>query len=348
MASERIGSGGRGDVCMTDARQIPARSGPETAAALTAGVDHRTNWKNPALPDDVAVIARRNPWTPVAAAICIVVLAFLLWRFLENPVVDRAVVLEYLFKDVTLRGVGVTLYLTAVSMTVGVAGAIALAIMLLSENRVLSSVARLYVWIFRGTPLLVQLIFWGYLGIFTPELSLFIPGVGTLFSVPTAQIVTPMVAAMLALSLNAAAYAAEIVRGGILSVPRGQVEAARSVGMTGGQTFRRVVMPQALRVIIPPMGNEVISMLKATSLVSVIAGADLMTNLQNVYSQTFQVIPLLIVASIWYLFLVSILTIPQSWLERRFGQSVARTEAPRRQVRWRTKARRPASIGEGI
>ncbi len=307
---------------MADTRQ-------DAGAALTAGVDHRTTWTNPSLRDDIPVIQRRSPWTPVAAVFCITVFGFVMWRFFENPVVDRAVVWEYLFKDITLRGVLVTLYLTAVSMVAGIIGAVILALMHLSDNIVLSSLARLYIILFRGTPLLVQLIFWGYLGIFTPELSLTLPGIGTLFSIPTSQVVTPMIAAILAMSLNAAAYTAEIVRSGILSVPKGQIEAARSVGMTQFQAFQRVVMPQALRVIIPPMGNEVISVLKGTSLVSVIAGNDLMTNLQNVYSQTFQVIPLLIVASLWYLFLVSALTIPQNWLERKFGQSVARPPARR-------------------
>ncbi|PSJ56854.1 ABC transporter permease [Mesorhizobium soli] len=297
----------------------------------------------PNVPDDAPLVPRRRPWMPVAAAACVAVLAFALWKLLENPVVDQDVILEYLFKDVTLRGVGVTLFLTTVSMAAGLAGAVVLAMMHLSDNSVLSGIARLYTWLFRGTPILVQLIFWGYLGIFIPELSLSLPGIGTIFSVPTAQVVTPMVAAMLALSLNEAAYSAEIVRSGILSVPRGQVEAARSVGMTRFRTFRRVVMPQAIRVIIPPMGNEVILMLKTTSLVSVIAGADLMTNLQHVYSQTFQVIPLLIVASIWYLFMVSILTIPQSWLERRFGQSLARSQPRRRKSRSSdSKAGKPA------
>lgn len=299
-----------------------------------------------AIPDDAPIFSRRQPWTPVAAAILMAVFGYAFWNVLQNPVVDRAVVLEYLFKDITLQGVAVTLYLTVVSMAIGLVGAVILAMMLLSSNWVLSGLARLYVWIFRGTPLLVQLIFWGYLGIFTPTISLSLPFVGTLFSMPTAQVVTPMIAAMLALSLNEAAYAAEIVRGGILSVPRGQVEAARSVGMTQFRAFRRVVMPQALRVIIPPMGNEVISMLKATSLVSVIAGADLMTNLQRVYSQTFQIIPLLIVASIWYLFLVSVLTIPQSWLERRYGQSTARPK-PRRKPRRASAAHSRSTAAAG-
>lgn len=254
---------------MTKRRQPSMRDCPEAAAV--DGVMPLQGWEIPTLPDDAPLIPRPQPWTPVAAVFCVAIFAFLLWRFLENPVVDRAVILEYLFKDVTLRGVGVTLYLTAVSMVAGIAGAILLAIMHLSDNIVLSSLARLYISIFRGTPLLVQLIFWGYLGIFTPDISLSLPGIGTLFSVPTSDVVTPMVAAILALSLNAAAYSAEIVRSGILSVPRGQVEAARSVGMTRFQAFRRVVMPQALRVIIPPMGNEVIAMLKGTSLVTAIS-----------------------------------------------------------------------------
>lgn len=301
------------------------------------------DWHVPDLPDDAPVIPRPQPWTPVAAVICVLLFGYGLWSFLENPVVERAVIWEYMFKDVTLRGIAVTLYLTAISMVAGIAGAILLAVMSLSENIVLSSLSRIYISIFRGTPLLVQLIFWGYLGIFTPMIGLSLPFVGTLFSFPTAQVITPMVAAILALSLNAAAYSAEIVRSGILSVPRGQLEAARSVGMTRGQAFRRVVMPQALRVIIPPMGNEVIAMLKGTSLVSVIAGNDLMTNLQNVYSQTFQIIPLLLVASIWYLILVSLLTIPQMWLERHFGQSVARTARPGR----RAGARLATNAGKG-
>jgi len=290
------------------------------------------------VPDDVVVVPRRQPWTPVMAILCIAIIGFMLWKVATNPAVDRAVILEYLFKDITLRGLGVTLYLTAVSFVAGFAGAILLAVMNLSDNIVLSSIARLYIWVFRGVPVLVQLIFWGYLGIFIPQLSLSLPGVGTLFSVDTAQVVTPMVAAIFALSLNEAAYAAEIVRSGILSVPRGQVEAARSVGMTRSATFRRVVLPQAVRVIIPPMGNQVISLLKATSLVSVIAGADLMTNLQHVYSQTFEIIPLLMVASIWYLVLVSILSVPQAWLERRFGQSLARTRPRRKAVQLRIAA----------
>lgn len=298
-------------------------------------------------PEGAPIVARRRPWTPVLAAGCLFILAYGLWKLAQNPVIDLAVVLEYLFKEVTLRGIGVTLFLTVTSMVAGLVGAILLAVLHLSDNIVLSSIARFYTWLFRGTPMLVQLIFWGYLGIFIPELSLSLPGIGTIFSVPTAEVVTPMVAAMLALSLNEAAYSAEIVRSGILSVPRGQVEAARSVGMTQSRTFRRVVMPQALRVIIPPMGNEVILMLKTTSLVSVIAGADLMTNLQHVYSQTFQVIPLLIVASIWYLFMVSVLIIPQSWLERRFGKSVTRSKNRKRPgLRWGTKVRKTALAGE--
>lgn len=329
---------------MTSIRQVPKEDGSEMAPfALMTGGAPLSTWEIPTLPDDVRVVPLRQPWTPVAAVVCVALAAFLLWRFLENPVVDRAVVLEYLFKDVTLRGVGVTLYLTAVSMIAGIAGAIVVAMMHLSENIVLSGLARLFISIFRGTPLLVQLIFWGYLGIFTPELSLTLPGIGTVFSIPTAKVVTPMIAAILAISLNVAAYSAEIVRSGILSVPRGQVEAAISVGMTRFQAFRRVVMPQALRVIIPPMGNEVISTLKGTSLVSVIAGNDLMTNMQNVYAQTFQVIPLLIVASIWYLFLVTVLTIPQSWLERRFGQSVARPKVRRW---WNSKVNVPSLSGK--
>ena len=139
----------------------------------------------------------------------------------------------------------------------------------------------------------------------------------------TSDLINPTVAALLALTFNQAAYAAEIIRGGIISVEHGQAEAAWSLGMGPNRTMGRIVLPQAMRAILPPLGNEVISMLKATSLVSVIGGADLMTTVQYVYSQNYKVIPLLIVASLWYLFLVTLMSFPQRWLEKRYGRGTA-------------------------
>lgn len=277
-------------------------------------------------PDDpgaltIVPLRRWGRW--IGAVVALLLLSALLLSFVRNPRVHWDVVGEYLFKGLTLRGVLVTIELTAIAMAIGIVGGLLLAVMRLSNNPVLAAIARLYVWFFRGTPQLVQIIFWGFLGALYPSLSLGIPLTDITFaSATTSSLVGAFVAAMLGLALNEAAYAAEIVRGGIVSVDDGQREAAMAMGLTDAQTTRLVILPQAMRVIIPPMGNEVITMLKTTALVSVIAGHDLLTNLQNVYSQTFEVIPLLIVASIWYLALTSVLSVGQAWLERRYGRGV--------------------------
>jgi polar amino acid transport system permease protein len=233
-------------------------------------------------------------------------------------------VFQYLFAAPTLSGVLVTIELTVLAMVIGLIGAVILALMRLSQNPVLVAVAWAYQWFFRGTPQLVQIIFWGFLGALYHNIIIGIPGTRIVFfSAPTSTLVGAFAAALLGLGLNEAAYASEIVRSGIISVHRGQIEAALALGMTPRRTMRRIVLPQAMRVIIPPMGNETISMLKTTSLVSVISGHDLLTNLENIYSQTFQVIPLLIVACIWYLFLTTILSIIQARIERRYSRGVA-------------------------
>jgi polar amino acid transport system permease protein len=242
----------------------------------------------------------------------------------RNRNFDWPTVAEYLFKELTLNGLVVTLYLTAASMIIGIVGGVLVAVMSLSDNYVLRLVSGLYVWFFRGTPVLVQIIFWGFLGALFPHIVIGIPFTDiVLVDIETSRAISSTTAAVLALGLNEIAYASEIVRGGIKSVDAGQYEAAASVGLGPVTTMRRIVLPQAMRVIIPPMGNEVIGMLKTTALVSVIAGRDLLTNLQTVYGQTYEVIPLLTVASIWYLTVTSILSLFQRRLERRFGRGVA-------------------------
>ena len=240
---------------------------------------------------------------------------------LTNENIGWPTVRQYLFASVTLKGIAVTLYLTVLAMLIGLIGGIVLAIMRISDNPVLSTVARFFIWFFRGTPVLVQIIFWGYLGALYKDIAIWIPFTEIkLLGWSTNSIITPFLAATLALGLNEMAYAAEIVRGGMIAVDHGQTEAAYSLGFTPGLTFRRVVLPQAMRVIMPPMGNEVITMLKTTALVSVIGGSDLLTVLQRIYSQDYNVIPLLVVGTIWYLVLTTLLSIPQGWLERRFGR----------------------------
>ncbi|MHB1954720.1 MAG: amino acid ABC transporter permease [Sulfobacillus sp.] len=246
-----------------------------------------------------------------------------------NPVFDWSVVLHYLTAHLILLGLLRTLELTALSMVIGVCLGIVLATLQLSRNRILSRLAWLYVWFFRGTPLLVQIIFWYNLASLYSRISIGIPYGPSFFSGQSNSILTPLVAGLLALGLNEAAYMAEIIRGGIIGVDKGQMEAANSIGMTRVRALRRIVLPQAMRLIIPPTGNETISMLKTTSLVSTISIAELLYSVQIVYSRTYQTIPLLIVASIWYLGCTTILSIGQYFLERRFGRSSASSRGKR-------------------
>jgi polar amino acid transport system permease protein len=275
--------------------------------------------------DAIPAVPVRHWGRWLGAIVALVALASLLHSLWVNPNLQRDTIGKYLFVPVTLTGVLTTIELTVIAMAVGAAGGVLLAIMRLSKNPVLTALAWGYTWFFRGTPLLVQIIFWGYLGALYPQITLALPFPHiVLFSGETNQLIGAFTAALLALGLNEAAFAAEIVRGGILSVDRGQSEAAISLSMSHPQTLRKIVLPQAMRAIIPPMGSEVIGMLKNTSLVSVIAGHDLLTNLQNIYEQTYQVIPLLAVASLWYLALTTLLSIGQYFLERHFAKGFGR------------------------
>lgn len=271
---------------------------------------------------DIIPLRHRGRW--VSGAVAIVCAGLLIWSALKNPNIQWPVVRHYLLASVTLRGVETTLELTGAAIAIGFVGGIGLAMMSLSENPVLRAVARLYLIVMRGTPVLVQIIFWGYLGAFYHRLIIGIPFTHVTFvNVDTNRIVGATLAALLALALNEIAYASEIIRAGLISVDHGQREAAASLGMTPAWTMYRIVIPQAMRTIIPPFGNALINMLKTTSLVSVIGGHDLMTNMQNIYSQTFQVIPLLTVAAIWYCALTTLLGIPQRMLEKRYGRGSA-------------------------
>jgi polar amino acid transport system permease protein len=242
---------------------------------------------------------------------------------------------QYFFEASILQGIRLTLILTFLAIAAGLVGGIVLAMLRGSGNPVLVGLAYLYIWFFRGTPLLVQLIFWFNIQLFVPEISF-----GS-HSIQTNQLISSFTAAMLALGLNEAAYMSEIVRGGILAIDRGQSEAATALGYTPYQTFRHIIMPQALRVIIPPIGNQTISMLKTTSLVSIVAAQDLLTRAQNIYAKNFLVIELLFVAASWYLIMTSIAIVIQVWIEQRLSQDGpvrASVGTPRRwfnQLLWR-------------
>lgn len=259
----------------------------------------------------------------LAALVILLVAASLGYSVLTNENFEWSVVREYMFNPEIMAGLGTTLALTAIAMTLGIILGIVLAACRMSENRVLSHLSGAYLWFFRGTPLLVQLIFWFNLSALYPRLSLSVPfGGPEIVGAATNNVLSLWVVAIIGLTLNESAYMAEIVRGGLLSVPKHQTEAAVALGMNRWLTFRRVVLPQALRVIVPPTGNQVIGMLKHTSLVSIIALADLLYSAQLIYSQNFRTIPLLVVISIWYLVCTTILSYAQSHIERHYGRGV--------------------------
>jgi polar amino acid transport system permease protein len=252
--------------------------------------------------------------------ITLIVAANFLWIVANNENFGWPVVAKWFTEETILRGLSVTLGLTVVAMAIGLAIGLLLAIARMSHDRLASSLAGLYIWFFRGTPLLVQLIFWYNLSTLFPELAIAVPFGPTLVSWNTNDVITPMTAAIAGLALNEAAYMAEIIRGGLLSVDKGQIETAEAFGMTRARALRRIIIPQAMRAIVPPTGNQLISMIKATSLVSVIAMADLLYSVQAVYNRTFEVIPMLMVAVIWYLLITSILNVGQGFIERYYGR----------------------------
>jgi polar amino acid transport system permease protein len=264
---------------------------------------------------------RKHTWRWISAAVVLILVAdgIRILFITDNfgwPVVANAFRAESI-----IRGLGTTLMLSVVAMTIGIILGVLLALGRLSPNPVLRSVCGAYVWFFRGTPTLVQLIFFYNLSALLPQMNIGIPFGGPLFvSLDTNSLITPLLAAILGLGLNEGAYMSEIVRGGLLSVDSGQRDAAHALGMTNSRVMRRIVLPQAMRFIVPPTGNQVISMVKATSLVSVIALSDLLYAAQAIYNRTFETIPMLIVVCIWYLIITSILYVVQSYIERHYSR----------------------------
>ena len=285
-----------------------------TDTALSGSVAHA----------DEPIVRLRHPWRWVAVAVIAVYAAQAIVFAVGTDELKWDIVGGYLFEKSIMEGLLTTLKLTVVSMLIGVGLGTLLAVMRLSGNPVIRYVAGGYIWVFRGTPIVVQLFFWFYLGTVLSEISLGIPFGPDFVSWDTNKLITPFAAAILGLGLNEAAYMAEIVRAGIGSVDKGQTEAAEALGMSPTTTYRRIVLPQAARLIVPPTANQTISMLKLTSLVLVIGVMDLMTTVQIIYGKTFDQIPMLIVASIWYLALTTILTIVQSRLEKRLSKGVMR------------------------
>jgi len=275
-------------------------------------------------PEEIQAVPVRHPGRWLAAVVVLVLLAMLVHTLVTNPRFEWNVVWSYFLSGRVLDGLAITILLTVVCMAVGIVLGVILAVMRLSANPLLSGSSWVYIWFFRGTPVLVQLLVWFNLAFLYPKISIGIPFGPSWLTASANNLITPLTAAILGLGLNEGAYMAEIVRAGILSVEHGQGEAAQALGMTRGLTMRRVVLPQAMRVIIPPTGNETISMLKTSSLASVITVTELLYAVQLIYSVNFKTIPLLIVAGIWYLIVTSVLTVGQFYVERYYARGSAR------------------------
>ena len=259
------------------------------------------------------VVPLRRPglWAGSAAiAVAVVLLAVAVWR---NPNIEHGVIVQYQFAPAILEGLRTTVVLALLAAAIGAALGVVLAVMRLSASPVLRLASGLYTWLLRGTPLLVQILVWGNLALLFQHIGPF----------RTNDVLTPFVASVVALGLNEGAYMAEVVRAGIIAVDRGQHDAALALGMSHGVALRRIILPQALRVILPPAGNQFISLLKATSLVSVIAGGDLLTAAENISSANLHTIELMLVATFWYLVLTTITSLGQHYVERRLGRTGA-------------------------
>lgn len=295
-------------------------------------------------PTEIKAVPVRHYGRWIAAVLILYVAIWAVYSVANNERFGWDTINAWFWDGSILDGIVMTLELTVIAMLMGVVGGILLAVMRLSPNPLISGVAWLYVWVFRGTPVLVQIILWFYVKALIPTFSLGIPFGPTFVHFNANDLITAFVAGCLGLGLNEAAYMSEIVRAGILSVDPGQSEAATALGMSRAKIMRRVVLPQAMRVIIPPTGNETISMLKTSSLVSVIALADLLYSVQIVYNRTYQTIPMLLVASIWYLVMTSILTVGQFYLERYFGRGTAQRQTMLERFAANLRIRRGRSV----
>jgi polar amino acid transport system permease protein len=272
-------------------------------------------------PERIHAVPVRYPGRWVSAVVVLVLAAMAVHALVTNRKFAWPTVWHYLFTMPVLRGVAWTIGLTISAMIVAIVLAVLLAVMRDSANPVMRWVSLAYIWFFRGTPVYTQLVFWGLIAVIFPKMSLGIPFGPQFWSISTKEVFTAAVAALIGLALNEAAYLSEIVRAGLESVDHGQHEAARALGMKEGPILRRIVLPQAMRVIVPPTGNETISMLKTTSLVLAVPfNLELQFATSAIGNRTFQPVPLLIVACLWYLLMTSIFMVGQHYLEKYYGR----------------------------
>ena len=252
------------------------------------------------------------------------ILILLIWQAAENPAFDWPLVGHYLFDSQILKGLWTTLWLTALVTLLSVIFGVVVALMRLSRNPVVSLFAWSYIWLFRATPLLVQLLFWFNIGYLVPRLTLGWPGSSPWFSVSTNDLISAIGASILGLTLHGMAYSAEFIRGGLLAVPQGQKEAATMLGLSPSEIFIKITLPQSLRTIIPALGNFLIDNLKGTSIISVVAVTELLYSAQLIYNRNYKIIPLLLVATFWYVLVTSVLSLLQHWSERYYGRGYHR------------------------
>ncbi|TAM70115.1 MAG: amino acid ABC transporter permease [Microbacteriaceae bacterium] len=289
----------------------------EIGAPRTGAPEHHDDGES----DSVRAIRLKHPWRNLFSVLILLLLALFVIDASQRPAYDWKAFGEYLFDGRIVQAAGVTLQLTVYSMIIAIALGILLAIMRQSPNPIFRSVSLVFIWLFRGTPVYVQLVFWGLLTTIYRSVQFGIPFQKPWLQFETVDLVDVFWIAVIGLALNEAAYMAEIVRAGLLSVDKGQAEAATALGLTWGKTMRKIVIPQAMRIIIPPTGNEVISMLKTTSLVTAVPfSLDLYTRSRDISAETLNPIPLLLVASVWYLLFTSLLMVGQFFLERRFAR----------------------------
>ncbi|MEV0691829.1 amino acid ABC transporter permease [Streptomyces sp. NPDC050388] len=288
---------------------------------MTADVNKTTgpDATPPAGPEAIKAVPVRHPGRYVSAVVALALLGAVVYAFAQGKI-NWGAIPEYFFDDRIIDGVLNTLLLTVLSMVIGIAGGILLAVMRLSKNPVTSSIAWFYIWFFRGTPVLVQLFVWFNLGLVFEYINL-----GPVYKDYWSSFMTPLLAALLGLGLNEAAYMAEICRAGLLSVDEGQTEASHALGMSHTKTLRRIVIPQAMRVIVPPTGNEVINMLKTTSLVSAVQFYDLFKEAQDIGQNAGSPVEMYFLAAAWYLIMTSILSVGQYYIERYYARGSSRS-----------------------
>ncbi|MEU0245298.1 amino acid ABC transporter permease [Streptomyces sp. NPDC006235] len=286
---------------------------------MTVDIDKTTGDTPPAGPEAIKAIPVRHYGRYISAVVAIALLVGVVYAFSQGKI-NWGAIPDYFFDDRILNGVGKTLLLTVLSMVIGIVGGVVLAVMRLSKNPVTSSIAWFYIWFFRGTPVLVQLIVWFNLGLVFEYINL-----GPFYKDEWSDFMTPFLTALLGLGLNEAAYMAEICRAGLLSVDEGQTEASHALGMSHAKTLRRIVIPQAMRVIVPPTGNEVINMLKTTSLVSVVQYPELLRAAQDIGQTSGAPAEMLFLAAAWYLLMTSVFSIGQYYLERYYARGSSRS-----------------------